>query len=169
MCIKIGRRNFFFLILLERTKINLLLLLLCFIHRQCKPRTVILTITSSKIANTFLDGNQTIYSVLKVTPNLENIENLECNISNSSWQSEFWVGLQVKSQLSAYGTWAYGRSTLRGDLSKGQYSVFMQVSEKTTENSERLGRQARQGFEPGSSRLPALGHYRSTIGLTTVE
>ena len=29
-------------------------------------------------------------------------------------------------------------------------------SEKTTENSERLGRQARPGFEPGNSRLPVL-------------
>ena len=27
---------------------------------------------------------------------------------------------------------------------------------KTTENSERLGRQARPGFEPGTSRLPVL-------------
>ena len=32
----------------------------------------------------------------------------------------------------------------------------MRVSEKTTENSERLGRQARPGFEPGTSRLPVL-------------
>ena len=41
-------------------------------------------------------------------------------------------------------------------LSKGSYPVFTQVSEKTTENSERLGRQARPGFEPGTSRLPVL-------------
>ena len=32
----------------------------------------------------------------------------------------------------------------------------MRVSEKTTENFERLGRQARPGFEPGISRLPVL-------------
>ena len=30
------------------------------------------------------------------------------------------------------------------------------VSEKTTENSERLGRQARPGIEPGTSRLPVF-------------
>ena len=43
-----------------------------------------------------------------------------------------------------------------GGLSKESYSVFTQVSEKTTENSERLGRQARPGFETGTSRLPVL-------------
>ena len=32
----------------------------------------------------------------------------------------------------------------------------MRVSEKTTENSERLGRQARPGLESGTSRLPVL-------------
>ena len=32
----------------------------------------------------------------------------------------------------------------------------MQVSEKTTKNSERLGRQVRLGFEPGTSRLSVL-------------
>ena len=32
----------------------------------------------------------------------------------------------------------------------------MRVSEKTSENSEQLGRQARPGFEPGTSRLPVL-------------
>ena len=32
----------------------------------------------------------------------------------------------------------------------------MRVLEKTTENSERLGRQARSGFEFGTSRFPVL-------------
>ena len=32
----------------------------------------------------------------------------------------------------------------------------MPVSEKTTENSERLGGQVLPGIEPGTSRLPAL-------------
>ena len=32
----------------------------------------------------------------------------------------------------------------------------MRVSENTTENSERLGQQARPEFEPGTSRLPVL-------------
>ena len=39
---------------------------------------------------------------------------------------------------------------------KGSQPVFPRVSEKTTDNSERLGRQARPGFEPGTSRLPVL-------------
>ena len=40
----------------------------------------------------------------------------------------------------------------------GFYPYFKKilVSEKTTENSERLGRQVRPGFEPGTSRLPVL-------------
>ena len=39
-------------------------------------------------------------------------------------------------------------SALRGGLSKGLYPVLTRVSEKTTENSERLSRQERPGFEP---------------------
>ena len=64
------------------------------------------------------------------------------------------VGFQ--GQLSAFGTWAYRGCALRGGLSKGSQPVFTQVSEKTTKNSEWLGRQARQGFEPGTTRLPVL-------------
>ena len=41
-------------------------------------------------------------------------------------------------------------------LSMGSQTVFTRVSEKTTENSEKLGQQARPGFEPGTSRLPVL-------------
>ena len=47
-------------------------------------------------------------------------------------------------------------SAFRGGLSKGSYPVFTRVLEKTTENTERLGRQARPGFEPGITRLPVL-------------
>ena len=39
-------------------------------------------------------------------------------------------------------------------FSKGFLLVFTRVSEKTTETSEQLGRQARAGFKPGTSRLP---------------
>ena len=39
----------------------------------------------------------------------------------------------------------------------------MRVLEITTENSERLGRQARQRIEPGISRLPAVRVQRLTI------
>ena len=45
---------------------------------------------------------------------------------------------------------------LLGGLSKGSKSVFTRVSEKTTENSERLDRQARLGIESGISRQPVL-------------
>ena len=41
-------------------------------------------------------------------------------------------------------------------LSKGSQPVFTRVLEKTTENTERLGRQARPGFEPSTSHLPVL-------------
>ena len=48
-----------------------------------------------------------------------------------------------------------------GGLSMGSYRVFTRVSEKTTENSERLGRQVRSAIEPGTSRPPAkpLSHW----------
>ena len=41
-----------------------------------------------------------------------------------------------------------------GGLSKGSLPVLTRVSEKTTDNSERLGRQARPEFECCISRLP---------------
>ena len=50
-----------------------------------------------------------------------------------------------------------------GGLSKGSQPVFKRVSEKTTENSERLDRQAWPGIEPGTSRLPVQN--RSVIGV----
>ena len=53
--------------------------------------------------------------------------------------------------LSAYGTYPrngyyHEWDALRGGLSKGSEPVFTRVAEKTTENSERLGRQARPGI-----------------------
>ena len=41
----------------------------------------------------------------------------------------------------------------------------MHVLEKTTENSERLGQQAQQGIEPGTSRQPVF-EYRTAQLLT---
>ena len=49
------------------------------------------------------------------------------------------------------GSW--GGNALRGCLSKGSYPVFRRAFEKTTENSERLGRKARSGIEHGTIRL----------------
>ena len=51
---------------------------------------------------------------------------------------------------------SYRYNSLRWSLSKGSQPVFTQVLEKTTENSEQLGRQARPGFEPDTSHLPVL-------------
>ena len=39
----------------------------------------------------------------------------------------------------------------------------MRISEKTTENSEWLGRQARLGFEPGTSCFPVLSATTSPL------
>ena len=61
--------------------------------------------------------------------------------------------LQVLSSIVLLGTQIYGRSLLREGLSKGSQPLF---SEKTTENSERIDRQARPGFEPGTCCLPVL-------------
>ena len=65
---------------------------------------------------------------------------------------------------------AEGLPFMGGGLSKGSYTVFTRVSEKTMENSERLGRQARPGFEPGTSRLPVSSVTTlPLIGLINVE
>ena len=67
------------------------------------------------------------------------------------------LSCRKKKQFSACATCAYGGgNTLCGVLFKGSYPVFTRVSENTTENSERPGRQARPGFEPGTSCLPVL-------------
>ena len=47
-------------------------------------------------------------------------------------------------------------NALHGGISKGSYPVFKRVSEKTTGNSKRLGREARPEIEPGTSRQPVL-------------
>ena len=57
-----------------------------------------------------------------------------------------------------------------GALSKGSYPVFTRVSEKTTKNSERIGRQARPGFEPVTSRLTVLSATTpQLVGLLKIE
>ena len=48
-----------------------------------------------------------------------------------------------------------GIPSVRG-LSKGFLPAFTGVSEKTMKNSERQGRQAQPGIEPGTSNLPVL-------------
>ena len=53
---------------------------------------------------------------------------------------------------------------LCGNLSKESQTIFTRVSEKTTENFERLGRQEQLEIEPGTSHLPVLsaeplGHW----------
>ena len=67
-----------------------------------------------------------------------------------------WLLVVVLRPIISLGIQGYGWDALRGSLSKGSQPVFTRVSEKTTENSERLGRQARPGFVPGTSRLPVL-------------
>ena len=42
------------------------------------------------------------------------------------------------------------------NISKVFLPVFMRVLYKTAENSEHMGRQARPGIEPSTSRLPAF-------------
>ena len=69
----------------------------------------------------------------------------------------------MKIQLINQFGWSFGinvncpqvrpglvESTLRGSLSKGFNFAFTRVSEKTMENSKRLGRQARPGIELGT-------------------
>ena len=66
------------------------------------------------------------------------------------------VQVQELRPIVSRRTQAYRWVALCGGLSKESQPVFTRVSEKTTENSERLGRQARPEFERGTSRLPVL-------------
>ena len=77
---------------------------------------------------------------------------------------EIVVVVQVLRPIISNRIQAYRWDALSGGLSKGSQPVFTRVSEKTTENSERLGRQARPGFEPGTSRLPVLSVKNSATG-----
>ena len=76
------------------------------------------------------------------------------------------VGVQrlwlVLGPIVSQGIQAYRQSALCGSLSKRSQPVFMRVSEKTTENSGRLGRQAPRVVKPGTSRLPVLSTERHT-------
>ena len=68
-------------------------------------------------------------------------------------QEWIWLGgiVGFKNNCLHMGPGPTGEVSSAGSIPKG-------VSEKTTENSERLSQQARPGFEPGISRLPALSN-----------
>ena len=65
------------------------------------------------------------------------------------------LGYRVKTNIQYLEQVCRG-SVLHGGLSKRSYPVFTLISEKTTESSERLGRQVRPEIEPGTSRQPVL-------------
>ena len=93
-------------------------------------------------------------------------------------------GCRIKANCSLVGSEPVGEvSSLRGGLSKGYYNLFMRVLEKTKENYDRIGRQAKPGIEPSISRLlvlstKPLGHWwglsvlksnsGNTLNLTTI-
>ena len=66
------------------------------------------------------------------------------------------IGCRLKANCPLMGPRPIGGLLSMGGLSKGSWQVFKRASEKTTENSERLSRQALPRFEPGTSRLPVL-------------
>ena len=76
-----------------------------------------------------------------------------------------WV-VEIKPIIRMWDLGLWGGSVLRGGFSKRSYPAFMQVSEKTTENYERLGRQEWPRIEPGTSRLPVWAQYSSAPGGT---
>ena len=63
------------------------------------------------------------------------------------------VVVVVLSPILRLWDWDYRWNVHRGGLSKGSEHVFTRVSEITSENSERLGRQARSGNELDTSHL----------------
>ena len=66
------------------------------------------------------------------------------------------LGCKIKANCPLVGPGLVGEMPSVGGLSKGSYSVFTRVLEKTTETSEGLDRQVRPGIEPGTSCLPIL-------------
>ena len=66
------------------------------------------------------------------------------------------IDCRLKANCPLMGPGAIGGVPTVGGLSKGSYPVFTRVSEKTTENSERLGRQARLQIKPDIFRLPVF-------------
>ena len=79
--------------------------------------------------------------------------NLDIEIINKLYELGWAVGL---SPIVPQRTWDYRENALRGVLSKGSYSIFTVVLDKTTGKYERLGCQAQPGIEPRISCLPAL-------------
>ena len=69
-----------------------------------------------------------------------------------------------KANYSLVGPGPIGGMPSVGGLSKRSLPVFTRVLEKTTEKSERLGRQMRPGFEPGTSRFPVLSTTTPPFG-----
>ena len=74
------------------------------------------------------------------------------------------VGCWTNFPTVTRGTWDCTWNFLRGGFSKGSYSLFNRVSEKTMENSKRLGRQVRPGIESGTFcqlafRTKPFGHW----------
>ena len=73
-------------------------------------------------------------------------------------QEWVWLGgvVGVKTKCPHMGLGPTGGVPSVGGLPKESQLVFTRVSEKTTEYSEGIGRQARPRIEPVTSRLPAL-------------
>ena len=67
-----------------------------------------------------------------------------------------WLVVGFESSCLPMGPGTIGGMPSVGVLLRDPSSYFTRVSEKTTENFERLGRQERPGFESGISRLPVL-------------
>ena len=66
------------------------------------------------------------------------------------------VGCRFKSNCPLVEPGTIGGMPSVGGLSKGSKPLFTRVSEKTTENYERLSRQVQPGNELGTYRLPVL-------------
>ena len=68
-----------------------------------------------------------------------------------------WLtGCRIKGNCPLKGPWPAGGLPFVGVFLRDPSPHLREFRKKTTENSEQLGRQARPGFEPGTSRLPVL-------------
>ena len=102
--------------------------------------------------NTWLRNTFSGLKIKIFTINQETDDAIHISCKTVGWNG---LGCKIKGNCLHVGPRPSG-SALWGSFSKKYQPVIMLVTEKITENSERLGRQARPGNKPGMSRLPVL-------------
>ena len=102
---------------------------------------------------------------LKIARNFEHqyVFKTRCKC-NLSMKLNRLVGCSINANCPLEGPRPVGGVSSVGVFLRDPSPYLRKVQEKTTENSERLGRQERLGIEPGTSHLPALSAGEPLVG-----